>query len=55
MFIQGEVTYLGCRVNKERIQPFWRKVDFIKNVSPPQNVSKLKSFLGLINIPFNVR
>ena len=53
--MQREVTYLGYRVNKERIRPLSREVDFIKNVSPLQNVSKLKSFLGLINIPFNIR
>ena len=53
MFMQPEVTYFGnsiiYRVNKHGIFLLPEKVDFSKNVSPLQNVSELKSFLGLIN------
>ena len=49
MFIQPEVTCLGYRVSEEGICLLLEKVDFIKNASPPQNVSQLKSFLGLSN------
>ena len=49
MFMQPEVTYLGYRVNKDEICPLPKKVEFIKNASPPQNISELKSFLGLIS------
>ena len=52
MFMQPEVTYLGnsitYRVNKHGIFALPEKVDFSKNVSPLQNVSEFKSFLGLI-------
>ena len=47
--MQPEVTYLGYPVNKDGICPLPEKVDFIKNASPPENVSELESFLGLIN------
>ena len=47
--MQPEVTYLGYEVNKEGVRPLPEKVEFIENVSPPQNVTELKLFLGLIN------
>ena len=47
--MQPEVTYLGYWVSKKGVRPLPEKVEFIKNVSLPQNVTKLKSFLGLIN------
>ena len=47
VFMQPEVTYLGCRINKDCIFPLPEKVDFIKNAKSPKNVIELKSYLGL--------
>ena len=41
MFIQPKATYLGHQVNKDGICQLPEKFDFIKNNSPPQNVSEL--------------
>ena len=49
VFMQPEVTYLGYKINKDRIFPLPEKVDFIKNAKSPKNVTKLKSYLGLIH------
>ena len=48
VFVQPEVTYLGCRIKKDCIFPLPEKVDF-KNAKSPKNVIELKSYLGLIN------
>ena len=48
-FYATRITYLRYRVNKDGTCLLLEKVDFVKNASPPQNVSELKSFLGLIN------
>ena len=42
--MQPKVTNLGFRVNKG---PLPKKINFIKNASPLQNASQLKSILGL--------
>ena len=43
---QLEVTYLGFRVNVDSVLPLPEKIELIKNVKRPSNVSELKSFLG---------
>ena len=48
-FMQPEVIYLGFKINKHGVYPIKEKIDSIKNARIPQNVSELKSFLGLLN------
>ena len=48
-FMQLEVFYLGFKINKHGVYPIKEKIDSIKNARIPQNVSELKSFLGLLN------
>ena len=43
------VTYLGHVIDKEGLRPVNDKVKAIKNAPIPQNVSQLKSYLGLLN------
>ena len=47
--MEPQVTYLGHKVSKERIQPLDDKVDAITNAPTLKNKSELKSFLGKIN------
>ena len=49
VFLQPEVTYLIFRINKDGVLPLPKKVEIIKNVQVPKNVTKLKSVLDLIN------
>ena len=49
VFMQLEVMYLGYGINKDGIFHLPEKVDFIKNANSSKNVTKLKSYLGLIN------
>jgi transposase InsO family protein len=44
-----EVVYLGHRINSDGIQPTTDKVDAVLNAPVPNNVSELKSYLGLLN------
>ena len=48
-FLQEEVDFLGYRMNKDGLHPDKGKVDAINNAPRPENVSQLKSFLGLLN------
>lgn len=48
-FMANEVIYLGFKINKYGVYPIKEKIDSIKNAKEPQNVSELKSFLGLLN------
>lgn len=48
-FMKPEIDFLGYRLNKEGLQPQPEKVEAIKNAPKPENVSQLKSFLGLVN------
>ena len=41
--------YLGHRIDATGIHPTSEKVQAIKEAPPPQNVSQLRAFLGLIN------
>ena len=44
-----EVTYLGFRINQEGISPVDEKIKPILEALVPQNVTQLKSFLGMLN------
>ena len=43
------VEYLGHVIDKNGLHPSPSKVQTIKQVLPPTNVTELKSFLGLVN------
>ena len=46
--MQDEVVYLGFKINKNGM-PTVKKIDTIKNAKKTENISELKSFLGLLN------
>lgn len=48
-FFQKSVTYLGFVIDKEGLHPSTDKIKSIKEAPIPQNVTQLKSFLGLVN------
>ena len=48
-FLLPSVEYLGHRITAQGLQPTQEKIQAIQNAPPPQNVSQLKSFLGLLN------
>ena len=48
-FAKREVTFLGHCVNEHGISPDKEKVSAIKNFPKPNNVSELRSFVGLIS------
>ena len=48
-FLLPSVEYLGHRISAQGLQPTQEKIQAIRNAPPPQNVSQLKSFLGLLN------
>ena len=48
-FMQPAVEYLGHHISAEGIRPSKEKVHAIVNAPPPQNISQLRSFLGLVN------
>lgn len=48
-FFEKSVTYLGHEISGEGIRPNKQKVEAIMNAPRPQNVTQVKSFLGLIN------
>ena len=50
VFMQGEVVYLGLKINKDGVFPVEEKIVAIKNPEQPKNVSELKSFLGFLNL-----
>ena len=43
------VEYLGFRISAAGLQPTNEKVRAIQNTPAPEEVSQLKSFLGLVN------
>ena len=49
VFLAGQVTYLGYNIAKEGISPSPEKVKVIKNAAPPENVTQLKAYLGMLN------
>ena len=48
-FMLPSVEYLGHRISASGLQPTDEKVKALKEAPVPQNVSQLKSFLGLLN------
>lgn len=48
-FLKSEVNYLGFIITAEGRRPDPMKVEVIKNMPPPKNVSELRSLLGMIN------
>ncbi len=48
-FMLTEVEYLGHKISRRGLQPTTEKVRAVANAPPPQNVTQLKSFLGLVN------
>lgn len=48
-FLQSSIIYLGHKIDREGLHPTESKVQAIKKAPAPQNVSELRSFLGLIN------
>lgn len=48
-FLQSSMVYLGHRIDKDGLHPTEAKVQAIRSAPVPRNVSKLHSFLGLIN------
>ena len=47
VFSQPEIMFYGHIFSANGIRPDPKKVDTIKNATPPQNVSEVKSFLGM--------
>jgi hypothetical protein len=48
-FMLSRVEYLGHGITNKRLQPTQEKVRAITNTPCPQNVTQLKSFLGMLN------
>ena len=48
-FFQESVEYLGKIISSEGLHPSPKKVEAILKVSPPTDVSELRSFLGMVN------
>ncbi|XP_018403039.1 PREDICTED: uncharacterized protein K02A2.6-like [Cyphomyrmex costatus] len=48
-FAQSNIEFLGFELNAQGIQASSKKVDAIVNMKKPDNLSELKSFLGIIN------
>ncbi|CAG4953647.1 unnamed protein product [Colias eurytheme] len=48
-FLQDYVKYLGFIINKEGLRPDPEKLEAISSAPTPNNVSQLKSFLGMLN------
>lgn len=49
LFMQYQVNYLGHTVSDSSIITMSTKVQAIENAPVPENVSELRSFLGLVN------
>ena len=48
-FLLPEVEYLGHRISSEGLHPTEEKVQAVRSAPRPQNVTQLKSFLGLVS------
>lgn len=48
-FFQTSVTYLGHEISEEGIRPNKEKIKAVVNAPAPQNLTQVKSYLGLIN------
>ena len=49
VFMAGEVTYLGFRINKEGVTLIPERISDLQLAKTPQDVTQLKSFLGMVN------
>ena len=47
-FLKREVVYLGLKIDAKGLHPVEEKVDAVKRAPVPQNVSELRSFLGMV-------
>ena len=48
-FVKSEVKVLGHLVSKQGIRPDPKKVETIQKLTPPTDVTGIKSFLGVVN------
>ena len=48
-FMLDSVEYLGHRISAEGLRPTKEKVRAVIDAPPPQDVSQLRAFLGLVN------
>ena len=48
-FMKSSVEYLGHKISADGIRPTTEKLRAINDAPPPNNVSQLRSFLGLVN------
>ena len=48
-FMVTQVTYCGYRISGRGVEPVKDKVEAIQKAPEPQNVSQLRSFLGMLN------
>ena len=48
-FMVAQVTYCGYRISGSGVEPVKDKVEAIQKAPQPQNVSQLRSFLGMLN------
>ena len=49
VFLLPAVEYLGHKISGQGLQPTDEKIQAIKSAPAPQDVTQLKSFLGLLN------
>ena len=48
-FLLPSVEYLGYKISEKGLQPTENKVKAVHKAPAPEDVSQLKSFLGLVN------
>jgi hypothetical protein len=48
-FFEKEIDFLGFTINKDGLKPCQSKLEVIKNLPEPTNISQLRSVLGSIN------
>ena len=49
LFFSDKVEFLGKVVTKEGISATSKKIEAISKISPPENITQLRSFLGIVN------
>ena len=48
-FFMDSITFCGHKIDKQGIHKTVEKVNAVANAAPPENVSQLRAFLGLVN------
>ena len=43
------MEYLGFWVNQSGIQPIYKKLEAIINMTPPKNMEEVRAFIGIVN------